>query len=275
MELYLKQAFWHRVVCLTSGKESLGNSQVWQQNPLVQWGRAFLPVFSMGWLQHQRLHSKPIKTWSRTCEHQSNLPFCLLFPYYWLQQTLVDCQFYWRKLQLHKLLGKTSQQILKNEKCAKMESCSKSMFCDVGQDNTGNECGITQACPSGSYITIISSFVPATKKCVLETAIQGRHQSFSMESGLFTDFVLGIFLGQVPHLKQEKLKNAAFPIWWAMPHVFIMDPSNFCDRRHWRKSNQNTQLCPLTSLTLVLRYISICCKLKMMYARTLNAEQDN
>ena len=41
------------------------------------------------------------------------------------------------------------------------------------------------------------------------------------------------------------------------------------------QSNQNTQPCPLTSLTLVLSYVSICCELKMINARTMNAQQDN
>lgn len=38
------ELFTYRVLHLTLEKESLGNYQVLQQNPLMQWGRGFLPT---------------------------------------------------------------------------------------------------------------------------------------------------------------------------------------------------------------------------------------
>lgn len=63
-------------------------------------------------------------------------------------------------------------------------------------------------------------------------AFQGRRQSFLIESGLFNDFVLRIFLGQVHHLKQEKLKSAAFLMQRVTLHVFLMSPFSPSDKTH-------------------------------------------
>lgn len=125
-------------------------------------------MFSTHWLQHQRLHLKPVRTWSRTWEHWSDLPFCLLFPF-WLQQTLVDCWFCWQKLQLDELLGKTRYQ--KTKKRTKMRSCSRWTFCDVGQDNIGNERSIMQVCLSGFLHHNHHQLCSSYKRCVLEMAI--------------------------------------------------------------------------------------------------------
>lgn len=53
----------------------------------------------------------------------------------------------------------------------------------------------------GSWIMIISCFVPATKGVLWRWLFQGRHQSFLIASGLFTDLVLHVFfsLGQARH----------------------------------------------------------------------------
>lgn len=82
MELYPKQTFLKYSILPTFENESAAYEQVLQQNPpVLNEEGVSQPLFSMEWLQDQRLLSKPVRTQSRTWEHWADLLADLLFPF--------------------------------------------------------------------------------------------------------------------------------------------------------------------------------------------------